>query len=228
MKKKLLAGRGTVCYFPVATGNGSTGPPKFIPEMIPRVFSVPAALVLSVNFFASPASKGATLWNEEVDGDLPGDFSSPQALVVAPGENTFSGSIGDNGDTGATDGGDADYLSLLVPDGLEIVSISVQTYSFFDGNPGGGSFLGYRPGSDFAGQGFDDIDAWTLFFEEGLDILPDLGLDSLAAGPHAFWLQETNPAVVDYTLSIEVVPEPSAGALLIVAALLTVAGRRRR
>ncbi|MCH2065231.1 MAG: hypothetical protein MK194_16075, partial [Roseibacillus sp.] len=128
-----------------------------------RLLFASVAMVLFPLWIGSQSVKGATLWNEGVDGDLPGDFSSPQALVVAPGENTFSGSIGDNGDTGATDGGDADYLSLMVPDGLEIVSISVQAYSFVVGNPGGGSFLGYRPGSDFAGQGFDDIDAWTLF-----------------------------------------------------------------
>ena len=171
---------------------------------------------------------GAILWNEGVDGDLPGLFHSPQALLVVPGENTFSGSIGDNGDTGATDGGDADYLSFMVPDGLEIVSISVKTYSFVDGNPGGGSFLGYRSGSDFAGQGFDDIDAWTLFFEVGVNLLPDLGQDSLGAGWHAFWLQETNPTAVEYSLSIQVVPEPAIGGLVGASAFLIGGGRRRR
>ena len=196
--------------------------------MIPRLLLAPAVLALPLGMIGSPSVKGAILWNEGVDGDLPGDFNAPQALVVSPGENTFSGSIGDNGDTGATDGGDADYLSLMVPDGLEIISISVHTYSFVDGNPGGGSFLGYRPGSDFAGQGFDDIDAWTLFFEVGLNLLPDLGRDSLAAGQHAFWLQETNPAVVEYSLSIQVVPEPAVGGLVGCAALLIVGGRRRR
>jgi len=196
--------------------------------MTPRLLLAPAALALSLCMIGSPSVKGAILWNEGEDGDLPGDFHSPQALVVTPGEHTFSGSIGDTGDTGATDGGDADYLSLMVPDGLEIVSISVQTYSFVDGNPGGGSFLGYRSGSDFAGQGFDDIDAWALFFEVGLNLLPDLGRDSLAAGQHAFWLQETNPTVVDYSLSIQVVPEPAVGGLVGCGALLIVGGRRRR
>lgn len=202
-------------------------PSNLILQMPSRLLFASVAMVLFPLWIGSQSVKGATLWNEGVDGDLPGDFSSPQALVVAPGENTFSGSIGDNGDTGATDGGDADYLSLMVPDGLEIVSISVQAYSFVVGNPGGGSFLGYRPGSDFAGQGFDDIDAWTLFFEEGLNLLPDLGLDSLAAGQHAFWLQETNPTVVDYSLSIRVVPEPSLGLLVGCACLLILRFRRR-
>ena len=196
--------------------------------MTPRLLLAPATLGLSLCMIGSPSVKGAILWNEGVDGDLPGDFNSPQAFVVALGENTLSGSIGNNGNTGATDGDDADYLSLMVPDGLEIVSISVQTYSFVNGNPGGGSFLGYRPGSDFAGQGFDDIDAWTLFFEGAMNLLPDLGQDSLGAGPHAFWLQETNPTVVEYSLSIQVVPEPPVGGLVGCAALLIVGGRRRR
>ena len=73
-----------------------------------------------------------------------------------------------------------------------------------------------------------DIDAWTLFFEVGLNLLPDLGRDSLAAGQHAFWLQETNPAVVEYSLSIQVVPEPAVGGLIGCAALLIVGVRRRR
>ena len=204
------------------------GPPSnLILQMPSRLPFASVAMVMFPLWIGSLSVKGATLWNEGVDGDLPGEFNAPQAVVVAPGANTFSGSIGDNGNTGATDGSDADYLSLMVPDGLEIVSISVQTYSFVVGNPGG-SFLGYRSGSDFAGQGFDDIDSWALFSEVGLNLLPDLGLDSLAAGQHAFWLQETNPTVVEDSLSIQVVPEPAVGGLIGCVALLIVGGRRRR
>ncbi|HJM65883.1 MAG: hypothetical protein CMN05_16335 [Roseibacillus sp.] len=187
----------------------------------------PAAAALSLVWIGGQVANGAVLWNEGVDGDLPGDFNSPQTLVVTPGENTFSGRVGENGNTGATDGSDADYLTIMVPDGLEVISLSVQRFEFAVGDPGGGSFLAYRSGSGFAGQGFGDIDTWTLFFDSPLNLLPDLGQNSLGAGQHAFWLQETNPTLVEYVFSIQTVPEPGVGALGGIAALLVV-GRRRR
>ena len=54
----------------------------------------------------------------------------------------------------------------MLPEGLEIVSVSVQGYFSTEGNPGGGSFLGYREAASFGGQGFSDIDGWVIFSDD--------------------------------------------------------------
>jgi hypothetical protein len=103
------------------------------------------------------------------------------------------------------------------------VAITVESYLFpGDGNPGGGSFLAYGAGAEFAGQGFGDIDGYVIFAADTGNLLPGLrqdifgdgSQDSLGPGEHAFWLQETNPTIVEYSLTFEVVPEPSSLGLL--------------
>ena len=187
----------------------------------------PAVTVLCLLWAGGQGARGAVLWNEAEDGDLPGEFSSPQVVVATLGELTVSGTIGRNGNSGATDGSDADYLTIMLPEGLEIVSVSVQGYFSTEGNPGGGSFLGYRAASSFAGKGFSDIDGWVIFSDDFPDLLPALEQPFLGEGDHAFWIQETNPSIVEYSLSFQVVPEPSLG-LLAGFAVLLILGRRKR
>ena len=192
-----------------------------------RLILAPLVTVLCLLWTGGQGACGAVLWNEAVDGDLPGEFSSPQVVVATFGELTVSGTIGRNGNSGATDGSDADYLAIMLPEGLEIVSVSVEGYSATEGNSGGGSFLGYRAASSFAGQGFSDIDGWVIFSDDFPDLLPALEQPFLGEGDHAFWIQETNPSIVEYSLSFQVVPEPSLG-LLAGFAVLLILGRRKR
>ncbi|MDG2487791.1 MAG: PEP-CTERM sorting domain-containing protein [Roseibacillus sp.] len=178
---------------------------------------------LGLFWLASLRIDGAVLWSEASDGDLPGESGAPQFLTVTLGENTVAGRMGQTGDLGATNGSDADYLTVIVPDGLEVVAITVESFFFSgDGNPGGGSFLAYGAGAEFAGQGFGDIDGYVIFAADAGNLLPGLRQDifgdgsqnSLSPGEHAFWLQETNPTIVEYSLAFEVVPEPSSLGLL--------------
>ena len=180
--------------------------------------------------------EGAVLWSEASEGDLSGNFSAPQQLTVSLGVNTVTGRMGQTGDLGATNGSDADYFSIFVPEGLEIMAITVDSYSFSGGgNPGGGSFLAYGEGPEFTGQGFGDIAGYVIFAADAGDLLPGLRQDifgdanetSLEAGEHAFWLQETNPTVVEYSLAFTVVPEPSSLGLLALAFWLSLGIRRR-
>ena len=195
--------------------------------MVSRLILTPVLAALCLLWAGSQVLYGAVLWNEAVDGELPGEFASPQVVAATFGELTVTGTIGRNGNSGATDGSDADYLAIMVPEGLEIISLSVEGYSSIEGNPGGGSFLGYRAASSFEGQGFSDIDGWVIFSDEFPDLLPALEQSSLGEGNHAFWIQETNPSIVEYSLSFQVVPEPSHGLLVGLASLLILGLRRR-
>jgi len=49
----------------------------------------------------------------------------------------------------------------------------------------------------------------------------------LEAGEHAFWLQETNPTVVEYSLAFMVVPEPTSLGLAALALWFSLGIRRR-
>ena len=184
--------------------------------------------ILSLSLVAGESAVGAVLWSEVSDGDLSGDFTTPKLLTASVGENSISGQIGRTGNLGATNGSDADYLTLAVPEGLEIVSFTVEAFSVSgSGSSGGGSFLAYRQGDRFSGQGFGDIESYVLFGVDVFDILPALGLTTLTEGEHAFWLQETNPTVVEYSLAIQVVPEPSVAGLLLLGSVSLLGFRRR-
>ena len=192
--------------------------------MLPKLHFLRSLIAPGMVWLASLSVDGAVLWSESSDGDLPGEYGAPQLLTVTLGENTIAGRMGRNGDLGATNGSDADYLTVIVPDGLEVVAITVESYFFSgDGNPGGGSFLAYGAGAELAGQGFGDIDGYVIFAADAGNLLPGLrqdifgngSQDSLGPGEHAFWLQETNPTIVEYSLAFEVVPEPSSLGLLV-------------
>ena len=204
--------------------------------MSPKSHLLQALVFLGLYWAASPSGDGAVLWSEASDGDLSGDFSAPQLLTVSLGDNIIAGRMGQTGDLGATNGSDADYLAIIVPDGLEVVAITVDSYSFSDGgNPGSGSFLAYGEGPEFMGQGFGDIDGYVIFAADagnlllGLrqDIFGEVSETSLEAGEHAFWLQETNPTVVEYSLAFTVVPEPTSFGLLASAFWFGLGVRRR-
>ncbi|MEM6823307.1 MAG: PEP-CTERM sorting domain-containing protein [Verrucomicrobiota bacterium] len=175
--------------------------------------------------------KSATIHEETIDGDLAGTPGSPTGFTVIAGLGTIVGSVGANGNTGATNGSDADYFSFNVPlSGVEITSLTLDSYTTFPNSSGFGSFLAYRfdstsPG--FPGQGFGDIDRSTIFNASTTDLLGALGLTSLQSGFHSFWIQETAPTTVNYSITYEAVPEPSTYALLILATSSGLLWRRR-
>lgn len=174
----------------------------------------------------SASSFGAVVYSEAASGDLSGAFGSPTAVVLSNGANTISGSIGNNGGSGATNGSDADYFTFNVAAGSAISAITIDAYAFSPNDPGV-SFLGYTEDSAFFGQTGGDI-AGSAFIEASSgDILPGLAGGPLGPGSYSFWLQETSANVVDYQLTITQVPEPGSVALFSIAALGFVLHRRR-
>lgn len=185
---------------------------------------IPALLVC---LLISHSSLAVTVYDEAVSGDLSGNMALPTLINTSAGANTILGDIGNNGNTGATDGSDADYFSIIIPTGATLTSISIDSYTFSPGNPGS-SFAGYVTNSAFAGQGASNVDAFQLF-NAGSGSLFSSELP-LGAGTYSFWLQETSSTGVNYQLTFNQtapIPEP-AGAMLLVGGLATMALQRRK
>ena len=176
--------------------------------------------------FLSTLASAVVIYDESISGDLSGTFASPTPLVLSAGNNTIIGEVGNNGNTGATNGSDADYFSFTLNDGLSLESIQVDSYSSSPGSSGG-SFAGYVEGSSFSGQGGGDIDGFVIFNAGSGEILDDLSGGSLNAGTYAFWFQETSPNTVSYQLTFNVVPEPSTATLSAMGICALVLRRRR-
>ncbi len=169
------------------------------------------------------------LYDESSSGDLSGLLGSPTSVSVASGANTIIGDIGENGNSGATNGSDADYFSFTVPSGGSLDTLTIDSY--VPTGTSGVSFFGYTAGSGFAGQGAGDIDGFALIDAGSGDVLSSLAGGSLGPGTYSFWLQETGLAVVDYQITFGItttaIPEPSSVALL-ASCLATVLCMRRR
>lgn len=190
-------------------------------------YSFVKSLVLMGMLVLSASVSADVIHNEADDGDLSGVFGSPTLLDVVLGENTVIGQIGENGNTGATDGSDADYFTFDIAAGEQLTSINIDSRT-----PGGASFFGYRVGSFFEGQDAGDIDGNVIFSNTSGEVLDDLtgSFDPLGPGSYAFWVQEISPPVIDYSITFTVassVPEPSSMILgaMVCCGLLT---RRRR
>ena len=160
-----------------------------------------AGLMIGLAIFAGQASADI-VHDEAANGELSNDLAAPTVVNFAPGGNTVIGQVGDNGQTGATNGSDADYFTVNIGLGEEITSILIDSRS-----GAGSSFFGYTEGVGFSGQGNDDIDGFVLFNNASGEVLDDLtsGGSSLGPGDYSFWLQETSAVTVDYSVTFNVV-----------------------
>lgn len=173
-------------------------------------------------------SLSAVIYNESIDGDLSGLFGTPTPLSLTIGANTILAEFGNNGDTGATNDFDADYLTIIIDSGDILGSIMVESYVFAPDNPGL-SFAAYTVAAAFAGQEEEDVDGIAFFNVSSGNILDDLLGDAepLGAGVYSFWFQETSNNIVNYQLTFNVIPEPSF-VILGASSLLAWLVRRRR
>ncbi len=168
---------------------------------------------------ASPLA--ATIYDEGVSGDLSGAFGAPDSIgPLAVGGNEVIGQIGANGNTGATNGSDADYFTFTVGVGQSVDAINVLSFLFAPTDPGG-SFFGYIADTSFAGQAGGDIAGFALFNAASGDILGALAGGPLGPGDYAFWLQETAATSVDYTVSFVVSAVPLPAPLILMLSALT-------
>jgi len=135
--------------------------------------------------------------NEATDGDLSDDRLAPTAFVLTEGDNTFI--VDQQGDA---QGRDIDYITVEIPDGLELSSIVLDDYVAGVANQ---AFLGLQVGSAFtvdaSAATAGDLLGGMLYgsAQIGQDILPDIGqlagaagfTPPLPAGHYTFWLNQT-------------------------------------
>ncbi|MEM8734856.1 MAG: PEP-CTERM sorting domain-containing protein [Planctomycetota bacterium] len=179
-------------------------------------FAAPAFAAL---IFMSPQALAGIVYDESIDGDLSGAFSSPTLVDFSSGDNTIIGQAGSNGNGGATNGSDGDYFTFVIEANESLDSLFVGSRV----GPGTRSFIGYVAATSFGGQGSGDIDGSHLFSDGDGNILDNLtgSNDPLGPGNYSFWVQETANGNMDYqfTFNVSAVPEPSSalGSLMLVA-----------
>lgn len=191
------------------------------------------ALVFSV--CCVQTANAAVIWDESTDGEISSDGLRPTPVVVAEGENSWSGQVGLVGFAEP----DADLVAFTVPDGLFVTSLRLDRY---DETPdiGGGSFLAVAAG-DTVNTGFGSVHLSNALVDstgEWLDDLADgarfgspsaevTGLTApLPPGDYIVWLGEL-ATQIDYTFTATLaVPEPTTA--LLAATLLAPALFARR
>jgi hypothetical protein len=202
--------------------------------MRPLRISMTAALLAAL--VAATPSSAAVIWDESLQADLSNTQGTPTALVLEEGTNTLAGKV-----NGASDS--QDFVSLFVPAGQFLSSITLTVYASADGK----AFTGVQAGSSFVGSPFSASSyAGYAHFGSGAtngavvgaDVLaimadPALALGAtglsvpLGTGVYTFLIQQTGSSLTSYQFDYEVVPEPSTS-LLTAAGIAVIAWRRRR
>lgn len=171
--------------------------------------------VLSISSISSAS------YDETVSGDLSGDIANPTFLITPlNGSSIVKGSVGNNGNSGATNGNDADIFTFSL--GAQTTLIEINVLSVMSNSFENQSFMGYKAGTFFSGQTSSDIDGGVLFSNASSNILPALsfnpiGTNDFNGGNHSFWIQETSDIIQSYELEFvfetTAVPIPAAGLL---------------
>lgn len=185
-----------------------------------------------LGLFLISATAHATTMDELVDGDFSGDRAQPSDYVLEPGSNSL---------LGRTAAGDLDYVSVEVPPGATLDSMTLVEFASADLV----AFIGLQSGAVFTQPPVGTDVAQLLGYAHfgtgegnvGTDILDDIGNGfgaigfdpPLPAGTYTFWIQQLG-LTTDYHFDVFVMPEPSSEAMLAVgcSALALLARARRR
>ncbi|MBE7551886.1 MAG: hypothetical protein HS126_12525 [Anaerolineales bacterium] len=165
-------------------------------------------LVVLVAYFAGTVLAD-TSYDEGTEGDLSGNRFNPTVIMLTPGSNLLTA-------TSVT--GDLEYVTVIVPNGLQLKALILTSYTSTDDR----SFVAVQSGSTFteppAGTNVSNLLGYTHFGtglgQVGTDLLDDLASGAgamgfttpLSSGLYTFWLQETGIETSTYTLNFIVSP----------------------
>lgn len=162
------------------------------------------------------------LYDEATDGDITDDATNPLALDLQNGSNVINGTV---------IAGDLDYVTVHVPAGHVLSALDLVDFDSTDDL----SFIGIQRGTVFTEPPtetqVENLLGFTLIGPDvaGTDILPNIGTGEgaqgftapLEAGDYTFWIQQTGPELVGYSLDLVVSPADSVPATGSVTVTLT-------
>jgi hypothetical protein len=178
-------------------------------------------------------------WNEALNGDFSNSGLTPTFVTLGPGSNNIFGVTGNPGSGALGSGTDRDYLTITVPVGLQLTSLSVLPGTV----AGGLSFLGLQSGNKVTlptnAASAAGLLGWTHYStaDAGSDVFARMGIAAngssgftapLGAGDYSFWIQDFNAGAFNYGFQFVVIPEPTAIALALAGLSSLVAGFFRR
>src|SRR5436309_11159093 len=109
-----------------------------------NVFSIARLPILLASAVVFSTAQGQILWNESSSGDLSNNQSAPSPFTLANGMNAVIGTVG---------GADSqDWITLTVPAGLQLSSVTLAAYSSVDVQ----GFTGVQRGTAFVGSPFTE------------------------------------------------------------------------
>lgn len=179
-------------------------------------------------------ANAAVAYDEEVDGDLSGDYTTPTVVFLLPGSNEILASTGvlDSGD-------DLEYVNVAVPVGYRLSELRLLSYEGRDLT----AFIGLQSGTEFTFHADDafshinDMLGWSHIgpgaaTPVGSDLLPAIAQNGqtfvppLGGSAYTFWIQQTG-AITDYRLDFVVTPVPEPASCLLAASMLLIVATRR-
>lgn len=183
----------------------------------------------------SAAAGAQVVWDEGVSGDASNDPLAPSnAGVLVLGSNVFTGAIL-NDSTGDT----RDYITFVVPAGLSISQLILQTFSpdntawthFDDGAtsviPSPQTAASLLAGAHLPSGVPDGTDIFANYQTGSPNLLAGPGFSGpIPAGTYTFLVQQTSGINQSYALDFVVVPAPAFASFAAIGGLI--AARRRR
>ncbi len=157
---------------------------------------------------SEPAAQAA-LFDEADDGEISDDPFNPLPLQLTDSDNSIRASV---------IVGDLDYVTVNVPAGQVLSSITLEDYVSSNST----SFIGVQVGTVFTepatGTTVGNLLGYAHFGSSmiGTNILPAVStgagaqgfIPPLAAGDYTFWMQETSDAAVSFSLNFGLTAAP--------------------
>jgi len=148
-------------------GDGATGFTPPLPTGTYTIWLNQTGTISEVllNFVLTmPTDSDNIVYDESVDGDLSDDGTTPTEITFGPGNNRI---ISDQ------ESGNADYFTVVIPDGYQLAAINLENYEAADD-----AFIGIVNAATIDGNMASDLSGGLIYGsgDVGTDILPEMGM----------------------------------------------------